>query len=79
MKNQKGSSTFITILLIALVIVGGYIFFQKEMSKPSMPSQTQNSIQSGSELSGLSTELDSVNVDSMDTELNQNDQDVSSF
>lgn len=71
----------IVLMVALLVLVGGYYAYHKMTKSFMMPTEqtTQNTIQSDSGLMSASSDLDNTNIDSMDTELNQNTQDTSSF
>ena len=84
MKNQKGNTILTVLIIAAIVLVGGYLFYQRgtmpSNNQPSQQLQQQsNAIQNDSELMSASGDLDSTNVDSMDNQLNQNTTDASSF
>jgi hypothetical protein len=81
MKNQKGNTMLIVLIFVALVLVGGYFFLNRGAPSNNQPSSQQqsNAIQNDSGLMSASNDLDSTNVDGIDTELNQNDTDASSF
>jgi predicted negative regulator of RcsB-dependent stress response len=84
MKNQKGNTMLIVLVIAAIVLVGGYLFYKGgTMPSGNQPSsqvqQQSNAIQNDSELMSASSDLDSTNVDSMDNQLNQNTTDASSF
>jgi len=81
MKNQKGNTMLIILVIAAIVLVGGYLFYKGGiMPSGNQPSQQQsNAIQNDNELMSASSDLDNTNVDSMDNQLNQNTTDASSF
>ena len=80
MKKQKGNTLLIVLILAAAVLIGGYVLYQRgAMPSANQPEQQSNAIQNDSGLQSASNDLDSTNVDSMDTELNQTTQDASNF
>ena len=84
MKNQKGNTMLIVLVITAIVLVGGYLFYKGgAMSLNNQPSsqvqQQSNAIQNDSGLMSASGDLDNTNVDSMDSQLNQNTTEASSF
>lgn len=81
MKNQKGNIILKVLIIAAIVLVGGYLFYQRgTIPSNNQPSQQQsNAIQNDSGLMSASSDLDNTNVDSMDNQLNQNTTDAASF
>ena len=84
MKNQKGNTMLIVLVIAVIVLIGGYLFYKGgTMSSNNQPSQQvqqqSNVIQNDSELMSASGDLDNTNVDSMDSQLNQNTTEASSF
>ena len=74
----------IVLVIAAVVLVGGYLFYKGGTmplnNQPSSQVQQQsNVIQNDSELMSASSDLDNTNVDSMDSQLNQNTTEASSL
>ena len=82
-KKQQGTSK--VALIVIIVVIAGvlwYAFSQKEVAPVEVVQDVQKqteTIQSESDLSNTSDELDGINVDSLDHELNQNDTDAATF
>jgi hypothetical protein len=84
MKNQKRNTMLIVLVIAAVVLVGGYLFYRGgTMPSGNQPSsqvqQQSNAIQNDSGLLSASDDLDSTNVDSIDSQLNQNTAEASSL
>lgn len=78
-KNQKGNVLLVLLIIIMAVVVGVYLVGQKTNLFSKTGTNTLNSIQNDSELKGATAELDNTNMDAIDSELGQNDADLSSF
>lgn len=72
-KNQKGFSNLLIIAIVLVIATAGVLMFKPQTSK-TVPATENSSV-----LNSSSTELDSTNVDSMDTGINQINTDSSSF
>ncbi len=82
-KKQKGFSLILAIAAVAIVVVVAVVFFStQKRGLPTGTQQTTQSVPAIQDISGLNavaSELDSTNVDEIDTELNQLDTDASTF
>lgn len=84
-KNQKGFAPILTLVVIAVVAIAGYLFFAGTTA--NTPSQQQNqqanqnvpAIQNSSDLNTAANDLDNIDTGQIDTELNQLNSDASTF
>lgn len=80
MKNKKGFSPVVIILIVAIFIAIGVFMAVKKGQQITQTQQPATSvIQNTSDLDAAATDLDKTDVDGMDTELNQIDADASTF
>lgn len=90
MKNQKGFSLVVIIVIVALLIAIGVFMaakngtslntYNKEGLQVTQTQQPKTSvIQNGNGLDATAADLDKTDVDGMDTELNRMDADSSTF
>ena len=81
------TTTITIITAIILVVIGAVYFLSKgssitnptNQSATNPPSQQTQGIQNDSDLTSASNDMDNTDVNSVDSELNQNDTDVSIF
>lgn len=83
-QNQKGSSNIFLILavIVVLAVAGLYLLKGRTTTSPTATNNipTNQAIQSDSDLQSASQDLDNTNIDStIDSELNKNTADASSF
>ena len=82
-QNQKGSSNIFLILavIVVLAVAGAYLLNSRTAPIPTATNNmpTNQAIQSPSGLDTASAELDTTNIDSLDTGMNQISSDTSSF
>ena len=81
-KNQKGvSNTLVVLLFIMVAVVVVLYLIQRQqpayLPNPSLQVKQTPGIQNDADLMKSSTDLDSVNVDSLDSEMSQLDKDAS--
>jgi flagellar basal body-associated protein FliL len=73
------------IVIVILIIAGGLWYFMSKQTTQSVTTTTQTSptqsseIKNDSDLQKALSDLDSTNIDSFDSSLNQNDTDASQF
>lgn len=88
MRNQRGNMQLLIILLAVVGIVAGVYLVQQKTNffpKAAAPSSNINrtvstqAIQNDSDLTAASVDLDSIDLNSIDNSLNQNDSDASNF
>lgn len=83
MKNQKGFGAIYIVIIILIIglIVGIYIVQKPTHPKPFAKERANYSgaINSDSDLMRASSQLDYTNVDSIDSQLKQNDVDSANF
>lgn len=84
---MKTTNTIAVIVAIVLVVIAVGYFLTKSNSVTTPPAQTMTNqpseqtqgIQNDSELTSAANELDSTDLNSIDSDLNQNDTDSSTF
>lgn len=81
---QKGTNTTLLIIVIALLLVGAFLFLKRTSNLSSLTTGTQETnqasqIQGKSDLDTTTTDLDNTNVDELDNELGQLDADSQTF
>lgn len=69
-KSQKGFSQILVVLLVAILVGLGLYFTLGQTTTPA-PGPTQPAIQNDQDLMKTSGELDKVNVDSLDSQVDQ--------
>lgn len=80
-KNQKGFAPILILAVITIVAVAGYFLFTKngKYTTTTTTNQSYSAIQSDSDLSKASNDLDGSDTTQVDTELNQLSADASAF
>lgn len=89
MRNQRGSIQLVIVVILVLVglVVGVYLVQQRTNILPKAASPnpqtyqptSSQTIQTDGDLMKTSDNLDSLNVDGIDSALNQNDSDLNTF
>jgi hypothetical protein len=89
MNKQRGSVAIMVVLLFVVIVVVGVVLVFKKQLNPSLnpigfrsntsQGEGMNAINSDQDLTAVEKDLDALNLDQIDSELQQNDTDAATF